>query len=102
MENEWISRASKLPFQGAKRYEDALRELREKYEQEIGRAESRYREEGQIYEQQRGEALKKSTEVHRNLRGLSPFRELRQEYEDASATELIDALHSLRSIPERC
>ena len=33
MENEWISRAAKLPAQGAARYEDALRELREKYEE---------------------------------------------------------------------
>ncbi|MFQ5852124.1 MAG: preprotein translocase subunit SecA [Candidatus Binatia bacterium] len=101
MENEWIRRASKLPFQGTKRYEDALRELREKYEEEVQRAENRYREEGQIHEQQRGDALKKSTEVHNRLRGLSPFRELRQEYEEVSTTEMIEALHSLRTIPER-
>src|SRR6202007_207520 len=30
MENEWISRAAKLPTQGAARYEDTLTELREK------------------------------------------------------------------------
>ena len=35
MENEWINRASKLPLQGAARYEDSLRELREKYEEEV-------------------------------------------------------------------
>ena len=101
MENEWISRAAKLPFQGAKRYEDALRDLRETYEDEIKRAEERYQKDGQIYEQQRGEALKKSTEIHRHLRGLSPLRELRQEYEDVSTTELIESLHNFRSIPER-
>ena len=39
MENEWISRAAKLPIQGAGRYEDALRELREKYEEEVQKAE---------------------------------------------------------------
>jgi len=101
MENEWMSRSAKLPFQGTKRYEDALRELREKYEEDIQQAEKRYRDEGQVYEQQRSAALKKSTEVHQNLRELSPFREIRQEYEDVSATELIDALHFLRIIPER-
>ena len=101
MENEWISRAAKLPFQGTKRYEDALRDLRETYEDDIKRAEDSYQKEGQIYEQQRGEALKKSTEIHRHLRGLSPLRELRQEYEDVSTTEFIESLHSFRSIPER-
>ncbi len=101
MENEWISRATKLPFQGANRYEDALRELREKYEGEVNRAEERYRRDGQVYEQQRGEALKQSTEAHRNLQRLSPLRALRQEFEEVSATDLIEALHSLRTIPER-
>jgi len=101
MENEWMSRAAKLPFEGTKRYEDALRELREKYEEDMQRAEKRYREEGQTFEQQRSEALKKSTDIHRRLQGLSPFRELRREYEEVSTTELIDALHTLGGIPER-
>ncbi len=101
MENEWISRASKLPLQGATRYEDTLRELKEKYDEEVQRAEARYRKEGETYERQRGDALKKATEVQRHLRELSPFRELRQEYEEISATELIEALHELRTIPER-
>ena len=101
MENEWMSRATKLPFEGSKRYEDALRELREKYEEDTQRAEKHYREEGQTYEQQRSEALKVSTNVHRSLQGLSPFRELRSEYEEVSTTELIDALHSQHNIPDR-
>jgi len=101
MENEWMSRAAKLPFEGTKRYEDALRELREKYEEDMQRAEKRYREEGQTFEQQRSEALKMSTDIHRRLQGLSPFRELRREYEEVSTTELIDALHTLGGIPER-
>jgi len=101
MENEWISRASKLPLQGTTRYEDALRELKEKYDEEVQRAERRYRKEGEIYEQQRSEALKRSTEIQRSLRELSPFRQLRQEYEQISATEWIEALHDLRAIPER-
>jgi preprotein translocase subunit SecA len=100
MENEWIRKASNLPFQGTKRYEDALRELREKFEEEVQQAEKRYREEGQKYEEQRGEALKNATETQKRLRDLSPFRDLRQEYEDISSTHLIEALHTLRGIPE--
>jgi preprotein translocase SecA subunit len=100
MENEWISRAAKLPFQATTRYEDALRELREKYEEDVRNAEERYRKEVEIYEQQRGEALKSLTEIQRCLRELSPFQALQQEYEEISAGELIEALHDLRNIPE--
>ena len=44
--------------------------------------------------------MRKSTEIQRRLRALSPIQPLRQEYEDISAGELIEALHDLRSIPE--
>src|SRR5262247_1876524 len=72
MENEWISRASNLPLQGVKRYEDALRELKENYEDEVRQAEERYRKDGQNYEQQRSEALKQSTELQKSVWELSP------------------------------
>ena len=100
MENEWISRASKLPMQGAARYEDALRELREKYEEEVQGVEKKYVTEGELFEQKRGEALKRTTELQREIRAISPFREARERYEDLSATELIDALHHMRPIPD--
>jgi preprotein translocase SecA subunit len=100
MENEWISRASKLPTQGAARYEDALSELREKYEEEVQRAEKRLLKDGEAFEQQRSDALKRTTELQREIRGISPFREARERYEDRSATELIEALHNLRPIPD--
>jgi len=100
MENEWISRAAKLPIEGAARYEDALRELREKYEEEIQRAERKYLKEGELFEQQRGDALKRTTELQREIRAISPFRAARERYEDLSATELIEALHNLRPIPD--
>ena len=100
MENEWISRAAKLPIQGAARYEDALRELREKYEEEVQRAETKYLKEGESFEQKRGEALKRTTELQREIRAISPFREARERYEDLSATQLIEALHNMRPIPE--
>jgi preprotein translocase SecA subunit len=100
MENEWISRAAKLPIQGAARYEDAFRELREKYDEEVRGAEKRYLKESEVFQQQRGEALKRSTELQREIREISPFRAVRLAYEDLSATELIEALHGLRPIPE--
>src|SRR2546422_5698218 len=99
MENEWISRAAKLPVQGAAlRYEDALAELREKYEEAVQKAEKQYIKEGEIYEQQRSDALKRTTELQREIREMSPFREVRQRYEDLSSTELIEALHGMRQI----
>ena len=100
MENEWINRAAKWPAQGAARYEDALRELREKYEEEVQRAEKKYLAEGEIFQQKRSEALKRTTELQREIRSISPFREARERYEDLSATELIDALHHRRPIPD--
>ncbi len=100
MENEWISRASKLPIQGAARYEDALRELREKYEEEVQRAEKKYAKDGEVFEQNRGDALKRTTELQREIRSLSPFREARERYEDLSATQLIEALQNFQPIPD--
>jgi preprotein translocase SecA subunit len=99
MENEWISRSAKLPVQGAARYEDALAQLREKYEEEIQKAEKRYLKEGELYQQQRSDALNRSTRLQREISGISPFREVRQKYEDLSSTELIEALHGMRQIP---
>ncbi len=100
MENEWISRAAKLPIEGAARYEDALRELREKYEEEVQKAEKKYVKDGEIFGQQRSDALKQTTDLQREIRAISPFRAARERYEDLSATELIEALHNVRPIPD--
>ena len=99
MENEWINRAAKLPIQGAGRYEDALRELREKHEDEVRKAEAQYIKQGELFQQQRSEALKRTTELQKEIRETSPFRETRLRFEDLSATELIDVLHGGRTIP---
>ena len=100
MENEWITRAAKLPLQGKQRYEDALRDLKEKYDEEMRQATERYKSASETYENQRSEALRSFTEIQGRLMGLSPFRDLRQEYERVSSSDLIDALHSFRTIPE--
>ena len=44
--------------------------------------------------------MKRTTDLQREIRALSPFRVARERYEDLSATELIEALHNLRPIPE--
>ena len=75
-----------------------MRDLREKYEEEVQKAEKRYLKDGELYKQQRSDALKRSTEIQRQVRGLSPFRDKRERYEDLSATEFIEALHGMRSI----
>src|ERR1043166_7336503 len=100
MEHEWISRSAKLPLQGATRYEDTLRELREKYEEEVQKAEKKYRKEGEAYDQQRSDALKRLTDVQRRLRDLSPFRDLRDEYEQISAGGVIEGPPRPRGLPE--
>ncbi len=100
MENEWITRAAKLPLQGAQRYEDALRELRETYDKQMREAGESYRKASEGYEKQRGDALRSFTEIRGRLMGLSPFSGLRQEYDRVSSEELIDALHGFRAIPE--
>ena len=99
MENEWINRAAKLPIQGAGRYEDALRELREKYEDEVRTAEAQYFKHGELFQEQRSDALRRTTELQKEIRETSPFRETRLRFEDLSATELIDVLHGGRTIP---
>jgi preprotein translocase SecA subunit len=100
MENEWISRATKSPSQGAKRYEEALRELKEKYDEEVQRIESSYRKEVEPHERQRAESLRRATEIQKRLVENSPFAALKQDYERSSATELIEAMHESRAIPE--
>ena len=100
MENEWISRAAKLPIEGAARYEDALRDLREKYEEEVQKAEKKYIKDGEVFGQQRSDALKQTTDLQREIRAISPFRAARERYEDLSASELIEALHNMRPIPD--
>ena len=70
----WKTNGSAVPLNcrlGAGRYEDALRELREKYEEEVQKAEKRYLKDGELYEQQRSDALKRSTEIQRQVRKLS-------------------------------
>ncbi|HZD39969.1 MAG TPA: SEC-C metal-binding domain-containing protein, partial [Terriglobales bacterium] len=63
------------------------------------KADKHYTQEVEQYEQQRSEGLKRSTEIQRQIREASPFRDMWLHYEDLSTTELIEALHGLREIP---
>jgi preprotein translocase subunit SecA len=103
MENEWIRRAGSLQGEAksGERYEDALRSLRERYDEEVQRAGAGYKAELGALEERRAEALRKLTDVHRSILELSPFRELRARYEQVSSVELIPAVRDHDPIPER-
>src|SRR5262249_6371975 len=103
MENEWIRRAGTVQggTQTEQRYEDTLRTLRERYDEEVQHAGGQY--EGRLTElqEQRGEALRQLTEAHRKLLELSPYRPLRDRYEQVSSVELIPAVRDHDPIPRR-
>src|SRR5205085_8842320 len=102
MENEWMRRAaSKGSGQSDRRYEDALRDLRERYDEEVQRAGATYLEELAALEDRRSGALKRLTDAHRQLLELSPYRATRARYEEISSVELIPAVRDRDPIPER-
>jgi len=103
MENEWMRRAGSLQQSGKphERYEDALRGLRERYDEEVQRAGDEYRKELADLEERRGEALRELTEVHRQILELSPYRALRARFEEVSSVELIPAVRDHDPVPPR-
>src|SRR6266566_1591369 len=102
MENEWIRRAGS--FEGgskAERYEDALRTLRERYDEEVQRAGQKFQKELAALEERRGDALRRLTDAHRKILDFSPYRAIRARYEEVSSVELIPAVRDRDPIPER-
>jgi preprotein translocase SecA subunit len=104
MENEWIQRIAKLAKPDstapAKRYEEALREVRERYDEEVERIRQQYLPRLQALDEKRKEALRKETEARARLLAESPFREVRERYERLASSELIPALGDGRSVSE--
>src|SRR5947208_17136200 len=77
MENEWIRRAGS--FEGgskAERYEDALRTLRDRYDEEVQRGGAKFQTELAGPEERRGEAVPRLTDEHRTIPDFSPCRAL--------------------------
>src|SRR5437870_496912 len=103
LENEWMRRAGSLQQSGKphERYEDALRGLRERYDEEVQRAGEEYQNELADLEERRGEALRELTEVHRQILELSPYRALRARFEEVSSVELIPAVRDHDPVPPR-
>jgi preprotein translocase SecA subunit len=104
MENEWIRRAGHLGAGGGKdaeRYEDALRTLRERYDEDVQRAGDAYKKDLEALEERRTQALRELTDAHRRILELSPYRALRDRYEQVSSVELIPAVRDRGTIPER-
>ena len=102
MENEWIRRAGSLQKDGkTERYEDALRSLRERYDDEVQRAETKFKQELEALEERRGDALRRLTDAHRQILELSPYRAIRARYDEVSSVELIPAVRDHDPIPAR-
>src|SRR5207245_1737121 len=102
MENEWIRRAGS--FEGgskAERYEDALRTLRERYDEEVQRAGAQFHKELAALEERRGDALRRLTDAHRKILEFSPYRAIRARYDEVSSVELIPAVRDRDPIPKR-
>src|SRR5206468_11896295 len=103
MENEWIQRVAKLASpEGppAKRYEETLRELREKYNGEVERIRHHYEPQLQALDEKRKEALRRETESRQKLLEESPYREARERYERYASSDLIPALGDGRAVTE--
>src|SRR5262245_5487615 len=103
MENEWIRRAGKLQggSENEARYEDKLRELRERYDEEVQHATGRHEEALATLQERRGEALRQLTEAHRRMFELSPYQAIRARYQEVSSVELIPAVRDHDPIPAR-
>jgi preprotein translocase SecA subunit len=103
MENEWIRASTKLggASAGAGRYEDALRALREQYDDAVQGLRERHGAALAELERRRSEALARLTEADRKLRELSPYRAVRDRYEQISSVELIPAIRDRDPIPNR-
>src|SRR5439155_1354905 len=106
MENEWIRRAGTVQGGGkAERYEDALRTLREGYDEEVQRAGAKFKEELEALEERRGDALRRLTDAHRvkgnvNGSGNGDLEGLRTEYRQAE-DDYVEAerLHEEKRVP---
>jgi len=81
MENEWVRKAATLP-QGAHRYEDILTQLREKFEQDMEAARSKYEPLWTPLEEAQATALEDLTSKHRSYLEASFWR-ARALYEDS-------------------
>src|SRR6185503_3887991 len=103
MENDWIRTAGKAQgaTSGGERYEDALRTLRDRYDEDVQRLRTAHDATLAGIEAERATGLQTLTEADRKLRELSPYRGVRERYEQVSSMELIPALRDNDAVPSR-
>jgi preprotein translocase subunit SecA len=102
MENEWIRTAGRTKAaSGEERYEDALRTLRDRYDEDVQKLRRTNDATLAAIESERAQGLQALTEAHRKLRELSPYREVRERYEQVSSMELIPAIRDNDAVPSR-
>ncbi|MBI4516059.1 MAG: preprotein translocase subunit SecA [Deltaproteobacteria bacterium] len=89
LENEWVRRTAALP-DGHHRYEDALQQLRERYDETVQRALKQYQPLWDPFEQAQAKALDELTAAHRSYLEASFWR-ARRDYDAALAAVLESA-----------
>ncbi|HUI25152.1 MAG TPA: preprotein translocase subunit SecA, partial [Candidatus Kryptonia bacterium] len=86
LENEWVRRTASLP-EGHHRYEDALQQLRERYDEAVQNAFKRHQPLWEPFEHQQAKALEDLTAAHREYLEAA-FWKTRREYEESLAHAL--------------
>ena len=101
MEDEWIKKVAKLARPGAapaKRFEDAVRDARDSYDEALERIREEYVPRLEDLDDKRKEALREELEARQQLLEESPWRDVRDRYERLASSELIPAVADGRSV----
>jgi preprotein translocase SecA subunit len=103
MENDWIRTAGKVQgaTSGGERYEDALRGLRDRFDEVVQRLRTDHDAILTAIEDERAKGLQTLTDADRKLRELSPYQAVRERYEQVSSMELIPAIRDHDPVPSR-
>ena len=88
-------RCQSCRFKGAARYEDALARAQGKIRRRSATERKRsILRTAKVFDQQRGEALKRTTELQREIRAISPFARRGSVMRICPRPQLIEALHN--------
>src|SRR5262249_6932701 len=103
MENEWLQSAARKrgDSETQHRYEDALRVLKERYDEDVAQLRAAHVHELEAVETRRADALKQVTDADRRLPELSPSQARRAGYDEVSSIYLIPAVREGGGIPSR-
>ena len=83
MENEWMQRSASMP-EGGQRYEDVLKQLRDKFDETVDKARQKYEPNWKPYEEAQAEGLNHLTDAHQAYLEAA-FWKTRDDYAQAVA-----------------